>query len=348
MKTAINKISKSKYFVHYIFWTVLLVQYSIDNWYLARKSIPIYIICFILKNVLLMGIVYTNLLVLIPRFFKQKKYLLYFFSVFIIGLLYTACTIILIEQYLIGDIKDWVLECSIQGRVTVDFLVGMRYFVISFLFYLIQQRYEQQQQLTNILLEKTKSDLNYLRSQINPHFLFNTFNNLYGLAIEKSDKTPEVILKLSDMMDYMLYESNELEVLLKKDIENLQNYMVIELLRQKNTDAISFTVEGKVGKQKIAPLLFLPLLENGFKHGVSNSIENGFLESQLIVDNKNITFKMKNNVSKATSNNKALNRGIGLTNLHKRLDLTYPNRYCFETKIKDGYFFTFLQLNLSV
>lgn len=345
MKSTFHKIAQSKYFVHYIFWAIIFIQYSIDNWYIARKSILIYIISLILKEGLLLGIVYSNLLVLIPRFFKEKKYLNYFLSVFIIGLVYTAFTIILIEQYLIGDIKNWILECSIQGKVSVDFLVGMRYFVISFLFYLIQQRYEEQQQITSILLEKTKSDLNYLRSQINPHFLFNTFNNLYGLAIEKSEKTPEVILKLSDMMDYMLYESNELEVPLEKDIENLKNYMDIELLRQKNIKNISFQINGNITNQKVAPLLFLPLLENGFKHGVNTSIENGFLESSLQIDNTTITFKMKNNVSKNYNN--TLNRGIGLTNLLKRLDLTYPNRYRFETKTEDGIFYTFLQLKLN-
>lgn len=348
MNSVLKKITQSKYFVHYLFWVVLIVQSSIDNWYITKKSVLIYFAILILRNTLLIGLVYANLLILIPRLFQLKKYLLYSLSVLVIGIIYSLIIIILLDDYLLGEIKNWKLECSFQGLVSVNFLVGMRYFVISFLFYLIQQRYEQQQQITNILLEKTKSDLNYLRSQINPHFLFNTFNNLYGLAIDKSDKTPEIILKLSDMMDYMLYESNELEVLLEKDIENLQNYIDIELLRQKNTNNISFTVEGKIEKQKIAPLLFLPLLENGFKHGINNSIDQGFLESQLIIEDTTLIFKMKNNIAKNTIENKALNRGIGLTNLQKRLDLTYPNRYRFETKIKEGIFYTYLQLNLTV
>jgi len=178
-------------------------------------------------------------------------------------------------------------------------------------------------------LEKLRAEVNYLRAQINPHFLFNTLNNLYGLSLQQSEKTPELIIRLSRMMDYMLYEVEGTKVLLQKDLENLLNYIEMERIRQGNNAVIYYDVEGEISNQLIEPLLFLPLVENAFKHGVNQLIEGAYLEVRLILKEDHLTFTVKNNY-KAAKDRKQIHQSLGLTNLRKRLELFYPERHLLD------------------
>jgi len=173
-----------------------------------------------------------------------------------------------------------------------------------------------------------QSELRFLKSQINPHFLFNTLNNLYALTLKKSDKAPEIVIKLSEMMRYMLYECNERRVSLQKEVNYIKNYLDLERLRQgKNVD-ISFEVEGDIFDQNIAPLMFIPFLENSFKHGLNATISEGFVDIKLFVDHQNIHFNIEN--SKAESlplQTHKRSGGIGLVNVKRRLNIIYPNQH---------------------
>jgi LytS/YehU family sensor histidine kinase len=148
------------------------------------------------------------------------------------------------------------------------------------------------------------------------------------MALQKSDKTPEIILRLSKMMDYMLYDTDDSKVYLVKDIENLENYISIERIRQGNNAVIKYHREGDAGEQKIVPLLFLPLVENGFKHGVNELIKGAFLDIDLHVFAGSVTLIVKNNYKTKESER----TGIGLTNLKRRLDLFYPGKYLLTVK----------------
>ena len=328
---------------HYLLWASLILQSGMEGLGLMRKNMLLYVFELISRNALLMGIVYINLLIFIPRLFKQKRVFAYISSLVTVIIGYIWISVVL-DNYIYPNMEGWRNEGISWGAMSLFFFTATRYVIISFLFYYIQEQYVQKQKIMALQLEKTRSDLNYLRSQINPHFLFNTFNNLYSLAIDKSEKTPEIIMKLSDMMDYMLYESNEAEVSLEKDVENLQNYIEIERIRQGNNAQIRFHTEGALAGRKIAPLLFLPLVENAFKHGVNNSIENASLEGHLSVNAATILFKLKNNIPTTNSRNGHLSRGIGLENLRKRLELSYPGQYLLETYHKDGIFYTTLKI----
>ena len=345
MKKWLQRLTASKYLFHYLLWATLILQVGMDSSGMAQKDGLRYAINLFFRNALLMGIVYANLWLLIPRLLNQKRYGLYFLSVIGLTGTYILFSTTILDYYIYQNMEGWQKERFSWNMATVYFFTAMRYIIISFLFNYIQERHAQEQKMAAIQLEKMRSDLNYLRAQINPHFLFNTFNNLYSLALDKSDKTPEIILKLSDMMDYMLYESNEAEVSLEKDIENLQNYIEIERIRQGNNAKIAFYTEGVLQGRKIAPLLFLPLVENAFKHGVNNAIDNAFLEGHLLVNDTTILFELKNNVPKNSAPNGHLSHGIGLENLKKRLELTYPNRYLLETRAENGIFYTTLKIN---
>ncbi len=171
-----------------------------------------------------------------------------------------------------------------------------------------------------ILLE---NELKYLRSQIQPHFFFNTLNNLYSLTIDKSDKAPDLILKLSDLMKYFLYETGKEYQSLSNEIKHIKDYIDIEKLRYNEELKVSFNVRGAVKKTMIRPLLLIPLVENAFKHGARNSKKNSYITIDLKINSSEINFKVENSFSKSTKPIKVQVGGIGLANIKKRLEINY-------------------------
>lgn len=172
-----------------------------------------------------------------------------------------------------------------------------------------------------------QTELNFLKSQINPHFLFNTLNSLYALTLKKSDDAPDVVIKLSEMMRYMLYECNEKLVPLSKEIAYIRNYLDLEKLRHKDLD-IKFEVEGAVNDLKVAPLIFISFIENAFKHGASNHISAGFVQIHLVIDGDEVNIYVENsNTEKQPSMEHKRSGGIGLVNVKRRLEILYAKNY---------------------
>jgi LytS/YehU family sensor histidine kinase len=159
--------------------------------------------------------------------------------------------------------------------------------------------------------QRMQSEIKFLKSQINPHFLFNTLNSLYALTLKKSDKAPEIVIKLSEMMRYMLYESNERRVPLQKEVNYIQNYLALSLRQSGHAD-IQFKVEGQITDQTIAPLIFIPFLENSFKHGLNHQISEGYVHVTMkVLDNKLLLRILNESGSIATAFRKT-SGGIGL------------------------------------
>jgi len=182
---------------------------------------------------------------------------------------------------------------------------------------------EQWKWVQNLKSEKSKTELSLLKSQINPHFFFNTLNNLYALTVKNSKQAPDVILKLSDMMRYTIYEGEKETVKLGDEIDYLNNYIELHKIRYKKTVEITFKHEIDTNLS-IAPLLFIILLENAFKHGIETLTENAFIHINLYEDTDFINFKIENNFDpKEISETK----GIGLSNLKCRLALIYPKKH---------------------
>lgn len=192
---------------------------------------------------------------------------------------------------------------------------------IPFLF--ILWIYEQWKWLRTLQADKGKAELMLLKSQINPHFFFNTLNNLYGLVVEKSEKAPEVVLKLSDMMRYTIDKGKEDSVLLKEEIIYLENYIELHKIRyQKKVDIVfTHSVEEQL---RITPLLFIILLENAFKHGVETLREHAFIHLNMQSEDKQLFFTIENNFDNSVTNDR---KGIGLENLKQRLHYSYPNQH---------------------
>jgi LytS/YehU family sensor histidine kinase len=207
--------------------------------------------------------------------------------------------------------------------------------------------YRDQKDIVALKEQKKTTELNLLKHQLNPHFLFNTLNNLYALALKKSDKTPEVIAKLSEILDYMLYQCKDKYVPINKEIELLENYIALEKVRYGNRVEVTFEKEIQINAN-IAPLVLLTFVENAFKHGISQEIKKGQIELYISATEKEIVFRLKNskpnNTVRAQKHHNK--KSIGMQNTEKQLDLLYGNKYVLEVNDKDLTYTLELKLHL--
>jgi two-component system LytT family sensor kinase len=325
---------KKDWVYHLLFWLVLVIPQGVGSVYILRTSTTLYWFNMLVKVGIVILIIYGNFSILIPHFFKTKRWLAYYTGlVLLLG-------IFMLQSYFWGGYmaKQMKYKDDFSLEFWFYFFDFTRNVVISFLLYGLREKFYQEKKMDQIQLEKLTTEINYLKAQINPHFLFNTLNNLYGMALQKSDKTPEVILRLSKMMDYMLYDSDDAKVYLIKDIENLENYISLESIRQGNNARINYKKEGIAEEQKIVPMLFLPLVENGFKHGVNEMIKGAFLDVHLTITANSATILVKNNYKSKTDAVEEQRTGIGLTNLWRRLELFYPGKHLLSiNRSEDAY-----------
>ncbi len=272
-------------------------------------------------------VVYFNLYYLIPNYLTRSK-------------LATYAILLLLASLLVTPLKVIVLyfKFHTQPGLRVELLNNLNSFFLptfliatgSTLLHIIKEWFTQVRERQELQTQTMQSELRFLKSQINPHFLFNTLNNLYALTLKKSDKAPEIVIKLSEMMRYMLYECNEKQVPLWKEIQYLKNYLDLERLRQNKNVEIKFSVNGQAENQMIAPLLFIPFLENSFKHGLNAQIQEGFVRIQLDIDSSYVRFFIENSKTDILPVRPESGRpsgGIGLVNVRRRLKILYPDRY---------------------
>jgi sensor histidine kinase YesM len=204
--------------------------------------------------------------------------------------------------------------------------------------------FKKQQDWIKAEKEKVTAELQLLKAQVHPHFLFNTLNNIYSFSLENSPKTPGLILKLSSLLSYMLYDCKAEEVLLEKEIEIMKNYIDLEKERYGNKIEISWMVAGDTKDKYIVPLLFLPFLENAFKHGTSDQIEKPWLSVDISVSKQTIKCKMINSKNIHVPFN---SNGIGVQNVKKRLTFLYPGKHELKTTDEESFFVVSLLVELN-
>jgi two-component system, LytTR family, sensor kinase len=190
--------------------------------------------------------------------------------------------------------------------------------------------YEQRRTRSEIVLQEHRMELEFLKAQLNPHFFFNTLNNIYSLVYKKSDEAPAALMKLSDIMRYMLYESKAERVSLDKELENLNNYIELQRLRYRDPDYISFTVEGNISVHQVPPMLLLSFVENAFKHG-RKRVENPGIVIKISATDNRLRFLVSNFTLDNKSTEQDKGSGIGLNNTRRRLELLYPG--CHDLQI---------------
>jgi LytS/YehU family sensor histidine kinase len=192
-------------------------------------------------------------------------------------------------------------------------------------------------------LKFKEAELKLLKAQIHPHFLFNTLNNLYSLAIEKSDKTPEVIIKISDMLSYIIYDCNAEKVSLEKEVEFINSYIALEKLRYDENLNITVSISGNLTNKFVAPMILHAFIENSFKHGASNDVGSPWITLNLKITGDKLNFTIANSKVIPNENKPA---GIGIENVKKRLQLLYPGRHHLNISDSEGVFLVKLDIDL--
>ena len=293
------RIGGNRFLTHLIFWGVFLLLNGFVWGYCSENNTASYFPqayeSALIELPLLMGTVYLNLYVLLPRLFVTKKYATYLLLLMALYII-TALLIRVLHVYYL-DIKyhntatnNHVLNIYYLGRVMILNITPI--FIVSTVIKLWQLWYQQQRAAQELLKEKLDAELQYLKAQVHPHFLFNTLNNLYSLTLQKSDYAPKVVLKLSELMSYMLYDSQENKIALKKEIVHVQNYIDLEKIRYGKGLDVSFNVIGDVSNRYISPLILIPFVENAFKHGVSNETENAWITIDLKMKENGLMIKV--------------------------------------------------------
>lgn len=217
-----------------------------------------------------------------------------------------------------------------------------------FFFGIVKHIYDHiklQQAAQQLRIEKQQAELNYLKSQTNPHFLFNTLNNIYSLARDKSDLAPESILRLSKILRFMLYETGGEYISIEQEIKIISDYIALEKLRYDDSLHVSFKHNVQDMTQPLPPLLLIPLVENAFKHGVSETLNQPFVDIQLWADHRQLTFLVKNSTEKFPEEG-SVKENIGLSNLRRQLELLYTD-YELSVRQADSVFTTGLKINLA-
>jgi sensor histidine kinase YesM len=212
------------------------------------------------------------------------------------------------------------------------------------IFKLFKYWFKKQQEWMQAEKEKITAELQLLKAQVHPHFLFNTLNNIYSFSLENSPKTPGLILKLSTLLSYMIYDCKVEEVRLEKEMEIMKNYVDLEKERYGSNIEISWSVEGDIKNKFIAPLLILPFLENAFKHGASEQIETPWLGVDISLKDDTLICKIANSKNEYVPYS---NNGIGITNVKKRLEFIYPERHELKMNDEGNFFVVSLLINMK-
>ena len=325
---------------HIIFWLVLYVD---PFFALLGITPPLDVPWYILMLGLLfdMFLVYINIYVLLPRFLLKGKIVIYIILSLasLVLILYFNELVMPFEYASEEEAKEaaqYWLPDYIATLLNNAFMFGMAVSIKLF-----KYLFEKEQRIQQINEEKLKTELGFLKNQVNPHFLFNTMNSFYIQAKKKDNALPEAILSLSDLLRYQIYDTTKEYVPLSSELDYIRNYLDLENNRRDNLD-ITIKSSGELKNVKIAPLLLLPLVENAVKYSQRTDGQRSIININLEVDDR-ITFAISNTKGKVDQI-KSPDSGIGLDNLQKRLDLIYPDDYSFGFKDVDKIYTTSLIL----
>lgn len=322
--------SKAHIIVHSVFWSILLTFFVINMAFSTSKhSLHELVVEFGYYTIFNVSIFYINYTLLIPQLIKnRKKYRLYIGSIvlliLVMGIVKVAFAILNSEIILTYTMEGGKRERITLTQYVLATIFTSGFFIVSScLIKFAIDWFANERIQRNLEGERKEMELQFLKSQLNPHFLFNSLNNIYSLAYQKSDKTADAVLKLSEIMRYMIYESNDKTVSLSKEVDYLKSYVELQKLRFRDGAYVNFNIEGDIDDQQVVPLMLISFVENAFKHGVATD-SNDPIKINLIANQKILHFSITN---KKNQYNKDEMGGIGLSNVERRLQLIYPDRY---------------------
>ena len=321
-------------FFHIIFWIavwffyVYFFSYNSDD-----RAYVIWFSSFLMPLTII--ITYLTVNRLIPRYLLRKKYLKFILYSFYVFALSSYLIAIIIYSFLI-----FFLEFDINAMPPMSknflFILILVYLIVGIVssisilknnFDTVSRNRELQNKILSTQLQLKDQELNYLKSQIHPHFLFNTLNTIYGLALEQSKQTPDVILRLSNLLDYILYQVNKPSVSLKEEVMHIEEYIELEKIRFEDRLIVNLRYDNIPENIKIAPMLLIPFVENAFKHG---GLYNGLLTIGIDIKLKNYRLDFTVSNTFIDDNNKMTIGGLGISNIKKRLVYNYGENFTLE------------------
>lgn len=307
---------------------LVLVLELLSNW---RLDSDIDFISHSLKYTFyIMGIIWVNHFILIPFLLDRKRY--FSFGILFIGIL-------LLGAYIKGGFKnDWSLISKLSFFFLYTTGTGMAAFFLRRNI-IIQRKNSEKEKLQKEL------ELNYLKEQVNPHFLFNSLNSIYALSRQQSKETPDVVMQLSELMRYQLESAKKDFVILKEELEFIENYLLLEEKRLSTRCTIELLIEGELSNYKIAPMLLIPFVENAMKHGAQSTNEQSTIDINALVKKSKLHFSVVN--SKPSMITESKRKGMGLENVKKRLNLLYPNAHTLEIEDQENEYRVNLIIDLT-
>lgn len=338
--------------LHILFWVAILF-WRANGDYATKAPFEKFIYLNLMRLPTMIIATYTVIYYLLPKLIiREKQYLKFTFYLLITLWTATHIEMNLTKSHLLRVILQplslyqykWLTQLHpYRNSFLLLAIIGIASQIRFFKLYLAQEKKEHR-----LVQEKLETQYTFLKAQVNPHFLFNALNNIYSMAVQKQQNEIALSLEnLSGIMHYLTYESNAKSVPLLKEIDLLKNYMEIVQLRIESTDdtTISFNIEGEITNQRIAPVILLPLLENAFKHGIKPD-KKCLVSIKLGLRKQILHFSIKNTLFDYGAK-ELKEKGIGLENVKKRLDLRYPEKYQLIHKKQLGYYYTDLTIELK-
>jgi len=335
-----KRIRYNNIILHLLFWVLyIIVIYAVSTYYNINTVIPSNI--FITAAVQI-GLVYFTRYYLYNRYYLKGKPLIFIF-ISLSLILYCIPVVWIISMIISG------INVTFSGLFTIDllivYLVTLATVFISVSIMLLREKERGRKEQLQFEKEKKEMELFALKTQIDSHFIFNTLNNIYGLALKKSDRTPHCVLLLSEILSFVIYETKNDFYPLNKEIQLIRNYIELEKMRYGESFSIDFEVNGVTDNSFITPLILFTFLENSFKHGVSKTTLNPWVKIRLISGVSEIFFEIENSIPENQNNSgQNGNKGIGLENIRRRLTLLYPQMHKLTTRKSEESFYAGLSL----
>jgi two-component system, LytTR family, sensor kinase len=332
--------------LHLVFWTLFFLVPELPVIF-PDKKYPLWVFYYEgttqLLNILNFYVCYFLIAYLIFKLDRMKASLVILFFFILVFSVARLFAVRLVYTYVLGmeelpKLRFYNIMMELVNSLLFSLLPLAMRFVIEW--------FDTRRLRAEMMAQSKMSELALLRSQINPHFLFNTLNNLYSLVYKKSDEAPSVVMKPSEIMRYMLYEANADKVPLEKEIQYLQSFIQLQQLRLHTDKFIDFRVEGNVEGRYIAPMMLIPFVENAFKHG-KKSVKAPGISILLKVTDKSIEFEVCNYCQQNSASPKDPQSGIGLQNVQRRLELIYPGKHSMSVEPCGDQFRIKLQINES-
>lgn len=331
--------------IHFFFWFIVLsLNYSFLIF--REPGVPVErYLAITVKSFLEVGNFYLFYFLIIPHFFIRHKYLRFFIITILYALVYTGLYAITLSYayILLKMAPDW----SVLGsQYIVATYYTILYIFLGGLFKLAIDGFKSHQQKLQLQQQNVKNELALLRSQINPHFLFNTLNNIHSFIISKNPNSAQAIIKLSDIMRYMLYDAGKEKITLVKEIEYIRSYINLQNYRIEKEGFVKFNISGDPNGLLIPPMLFTPFVENAFKHG-GKADDGANILINMIVNEDSLLFEISNSINPDKNQEVFKSEGTGLKNVKRRLELLYPAKHQLAIYKNDDIFTVSLKINLE-